>query len=303
MTDEILVDDASHGDRLDRFLTARLKDHSRAAIQRWIKDGRVTIDGETVIKPSTKLDPGQRVSADPAPPRPTTIEPEPIPLSVIHEDELICVIDKPSGLTVHPGAGRSGGTLANALVHRFRNLSLIAGADRPGIVHRLDRDTSGVLVVARTEAAHHHLSNQFAERTVAKEYVALVDGLIELDSDWIELPLARDPRSRERMSVNPDGRHATTFYRVEKRFAKHTLVRLFPRTGRTHQLRVHLRALGNPIVADPFYGHSGNPTIEARRLALHAEVLTIDHPGDGSRRRFTAPIPEDLAAIVRRCDS
>jgi 23S rRNA pseudouridine1911/1915/1917 synthase len=301
MVSEHRTEEDAEGQRLDHFLVERFPDRSRAALQRWIKDGRVCVDGEVVLRPSHALRAGQTVAADPPPPRPADVEPEPIPLDVLHEDELLCVVNKPAGLTVHPGAGRHGGTLANALVHRFRTLSRAGGADRPGIVHRLDRDTSGVLVVARTEEAHHHLARQFEERTVEKLYVAIVHGVLELDSDWIELPLARDPRNRERMAVREGGREAATFYRVERRLEKHTLVRLFPRTGRTHQLRVHLLALGHPIVADPIYNRRYRPPPGATRLALHAASLAIDHPADGTRRRFAAPLPGDFLRALEGC--
>ena len=189
-------------------------------------------------------------------------------------------------------------TLANGLVRHFRELSRVAGSDRPGIVHRLDRFTSGLLVVARTDSAHHRLSEQFAARTVAKEYVAIVTGRIEFDSDWIEAPIGREKHHRERMAIREDGRPASTFYRVEERYAKHTFVRLFPKSGRTHQLRVHLRHLGHPIVGDDVYGHADQTGLPAERLMLHAEVLEIDHPDDGTRRRFVAPPPEDFARCL-----
>ena len=291
---EVEVDEEDAGTRLDRFLADRLADHSRTAIQRSIQEGGATVNGVVVTKRAHPIEAGDTVRFLPPAARSTEVAAEPVPFDVIHEDASICVVAKPSGIATHPGAGVAGGTLVNGLVRHFRELSGVAGSDRPGIVHRLDRGTSGLLVVARTDAAHHRLSEQFAVRTVKKEYVAIAIGRIQLDSDWIEAPIGREPNHRERMAIREDGRDAATFYRVEERFRKHTLVRLFPKTGRTHQLRVHLRHLGHPIAGDALYGRPDHSGLPVERLLLHAEVLEFDHPDDGARVRFVAPLPADF---------
>jgi len=294
---EAEVDEDDAGKRIDRFLAERLPKHSRTAIQRSIKEGGATVGG-VPSKASRTLEAGDAVRFTAPAIRSTEVEAEDVPFDVIHEDASICVVCKPSGITTHPGAGCHGGTLANGLVRHFRELSQVAGSDRPGIVHRLDRFTSGLLVVARTDTAHRLLSAQFAERTVTKEYVAIAGGRVELDSDWIDAPIGRERHHRERMAVREDGRAASTFYRVEERYPKHTFVRLFPKSGRTHQLRVHMRHLGNSIAGDDVYGRPDASGLPVERLMLHAEVLEFDHPDDGARRRFTVPPPEDFARAL-----
>ena len=255
----------------------------------------MTVDGERGIA-NKRVQGSEQVRVDVPPPQPTTLEPEPIPLSIVYEDEALLVIDKPSGLTVHPGHGRRAGTLANALVHHLRNLPELIGSDRPGIVHRLDKDTSGVMVVAKTETVQHKLSRAFAERTVQKTYLACVHGADVDEQGEITFRIARSKYARTKMTiVEEGGRDALTRYEVVRRLPGHALVRCFPRTGRTHQIRVHLRAIRHPIVGDPLYGwRTGIGDDVVPRLLLHAHRLAFDHPVTGERVEHEAPLPPDF---------
>ncbi|MFV1959918.1 MAG: RluA family pseudouridine synthase [Planctomycetota bacterium] len=287
------------GKRLDRAPADALPEQSRTSVQAWIDAGRVGIEGR---EPSRRMrvEGGERVVIRIPPPRPTTVEPEAIPLSILYEDEHLLVVDKPSGLTVHPGSGRPDGTLANALVYHVRNLPEAIGSDRPGIVHRLDKDTSGVLVVAKSEVAQRRLSEAFAARTIKKTYPACVHGAPDDDTGVIDLPLGRSPVHRKKMAVREDrGREARTFWKVERRLPRHTLLRVAPVTGRTHQIRVHLKAIRLPIVGDPIYGNRGLPGEDlAPRLLLHAWRIAFEHPITKKRAAFEAPIPQDYAAAL-----
>ena len=248
---------------------------------------------------SLLLEPGDEVQVRPPAPRqpPGPLLPEALPVPILYQDEALLVLLKPAGMTVHPGAGRRQGTLANALLHLSPGrLSGLGGPDRPGIVHRLDRETSGVIVVARSDAAHRELSRQFHDREVEKVYLALVRGQPPLQGT-IEAPIGRDPRDRKRMAVVQGGRPALTEYRTLERFRGAAWVELRPRTGRTHQLRVHLRSIGCPIAADATYGRPP-PFGVLGRCALHAARLTLTHPQSGERRTFEAPLPEDLVAAL-----
>ena len=308
------------GERLDVVLHRLFPEHSRSALQRAVKAGTVTLNGEPA-KNGHRLREGDVLTAGPPAPSAPTVPAEDLPLTVLHEDDRLVVLDKAAGMIVHPGRGNPTGTLAAALQHRFDALSSVAGEHRPGIVHRLDRETSGVLVVAKDDRAHAHLAAQFAARTVKKEYLAIARGLVMFDSDWVETHVRTDPRQRERMQVcGPGGgaRSARTFYEVARRFpprgGKGTgfcEVKLFPHTGRTHQLRVHLRHLGHPIVADRAYGVEKALTeaeaagdtqpggrVLIRRQALHARRLSFDHPDSGERLTVEAPVPADMAAVL-----
>jgi 23S rRNA pseudouridine1911/1915/1917 synthase len=299
------VEDA--GARLDAFLAARVEGVSRSALKRAIDDGDVLVEGRAA-KPSHKLRAGERVELElPAPP-PSEITPEEIPLDVLHEDEDVVVVNKPAGLVVHPAAGVHSGTLANALAFRFERLSGGAGSHRPGIVHRLDRDTSGVIVVARTARAHESLSDQFRARTVFKSYVALVHGVTREEKGKVEEPLARDPRNRTRMAVVRGGRAALSLWRVRRRYERFTLLDVQIKTGRTHQIRVHLAWIKHPVVGDESYGAGrdktiASPAFRARvaalgRQFLHAERLGFHHPSTGEWLSFTAPLPPELSDFL-----
>jgi 23S rRNA pseudouridine1911/1915/1917 synthase len=295
------------GTRLDAYLAARVSTVSRTRLKQSIEDADVLVDGRTA-KPAYKLRGGETVELDtPAPPT-SDFQPEDIPLDIIYDDDTLVVVNKPAGLVVHPAAGVPSGTLANALTFHFKQLSGRAGAIRPGIVHRLDRDTSGLLVVAKTEAAHEHLADQFRARTVFKSYVALVHGQVREERGRIEQPLARDPRKRTRMGVVRTGRPALSLYRVRQRCMRFTLLNVEIKTGRTHQIRVHLAWLKHPVVGDNVYGGGRDQTIPDTKLRagiaalgrqfLHAEKLGFDHPQTGARMQFTAPLPEELSRLL-----
>ncbi len=294
------------GARLDAFLAARVEGVSRSTLKRVIDDGEVLVGGR-VAKPSLKLKGGEHVEVElPAPP-PSEVEPEEIPLDILHEDEEVVVVNKPSGLVVHPAAGVPSGTLANALAFHFGQLSG-GGSLRPGIVHRLDRDTSGVIVVAKTARAHESLSDQFRARTVFKSYVALVHGVTKEEKGRIEEPLARDPRNRTRMAVVRGGRAALSLWRVRQHFTRFTLLDVQIKTGRTHQIRVHLAWIKHPVVSDETYGGGRDktlpdPLLRTRvaalgRQFLHAERLGFHHPSTGEWMSFTAPLPPELSEFL-----
>ena len=285
------------GVRLDRFLADVPAVGTRSQAKRLVDAGRVTVDGAT-RKSAFALRAGARVEIVLPEPLPLEVAPEPLPLAILHEDEDLVAIDKPPGLVVHPAPGARRGTLVNALVHRF-GVTGVGAPDRPGIVHRLDRDTSGVLLVARTPAALEALARQFRARTVEKRYLAVVRGALEPASGTIDRPIGRHPTARKQMSVRSRrGRPAVTHWTVLERLPGATLVRLRPETGRTHQLRVHLAALGHPILGDRVYGGGGGPS--AARQALHAEAIAFDHPRTGRRVTLRAPLPADLDELLRR---
>ncbi|RMG16313.1 MAG: RluA family pseudouridine synthase [Planctomycetota bacterium] len=310
------------GGRLDRFLAQRLEGlgHSRSSAKGWIAAGRVRVERARrgaasepprVVKAAFALRPGDEVWVDlpPPPPPPEPIRPEALDVPILYQDEEILVLDKPPALTVHPGAGQRQGTLVSALLAMSPGrLSRLGGPERPGIVHRLDRDTSGVIVVARTDRAHRALARQFHDRLVSKRYLALVCGVPRLSEGVVDAPIGRHPKDRKRMAVVPGGRPARTRYRVLETFARHALVECRPETGRTHQLRVHLKSLGTPIVADATYGRGnrftqadaglGGDEVLLSRQALHAERLEFEHPGRGERVAFRAPLPADIEGAL-----
>lgn len=278
--------------RLDHFLQEQLPQYSRSRLQSWVKQGHVTVDG-VEAKASLLLQTGVRVTVRPAELPPLHATPEDLPVEVLYEDEAVLAIHKPAGLVVHAGAGQHSGTLVNRLVHRFQSLSKLGGELRPGIVHRLDKDTSGVLLVARTDAAHRALAAQFAGRTVEKVYLALVRGTVRDDSGRVTKPIQRDPVRRTRMTCNlGSGRAALTEYRVLRRFEKFTFLEVRIGTGRTHQIRVHLASLGHPVAGDRLYG--GARQGDSPRLFLHAWRIGFDSPATGQRVVVEAPLPAEL---------
>ncbi len=295
------------GARLDAYLAARIEGTSRTTLKRLIEDGDVLVEDRSA-KPSYKLRTGERVEVELTAPPPLDLTPEDIPLDIIHEDDEVIVINKPAGMVVHPAAGVHSGTLANALAFHFRQLAARDGEHlRPGVVHRLDRDTSGLLVAAKTVAAHEHLSEQFRAREVFKSYVALVHGRVE-GGGRIDQPIGRDPHKRTRMAVVRGGRVALSLYRVRRSFDRFTLLEVQIKTGRTHQIRVHLAWLKHPVVGDEAYGAGRDQNVAdvrprsliARlgRQFLHAEQLGFRHPRTAETMRFTAPLPRELAAFL-----
>jgi len=279
------------GKRLDRYLHEKLPEHSRARLQGWIKAGRVLVDG-VPARASTLLHAGSVVDATPVEPPPLRAQAENIPLTVLYEDNDVVAIDKPAGMVVHAGAGVHSGTVVNALLHRFASLSGVGGELRPGIVHRLDRYTSGVLLVAKNDAAHRALAAQFSQRSTEKLYLALVQGRLVRDTGRVERPIARDPVRRTRMTARlADGRAAWSEYHVLERFDRYTLLEVRIGTGRTHQIRVHLSSLGHPVAGDTLYGAAAN---RRARFFLHAHRIAFARPSDGERVTVTSPLPQDL---------
>jgi 23S rRNA pseudouridine1911/1915/1917 synthase len=289
------------GQRLDRYLAESLPDTSRAQLQRLIRQGLVTLDGQTV-KPSAPVEPGMRVTVCIPSSPPTTIIPESIALDILYEDDDVLVIDKPVGMVVHPAAGHRAGTLVNALLARYPSLA-VGDEERPGIVHRLDRDTSGLMVVAKTTEALEHLRRQFNGRHVQKTYLALVYGHPPAAEGIVEAPLGRDPIHRQRMAVVPGGRTARTRYRCLAQPGDFSLLSVQLETGRTHQIRVHLAWLGIPVVGDRVYGRRRSPA-GVRRQLLHAWRLCVERPGGRGTLEVTTPPPGDLQDVLHRlgCD-
>jgi 23S rRNA pseudouridine1911/1915/1917 synthase len=292
------------GERLDRHVSARL-DIPRNQVQRWIREGHVRVGGR-VEKPSYAVAEGDRIDCDPPEPKDDRVAPEEGDLRILYEDADLVVLDKPAGLTVHPGAGRTTGTLAHHLLARYPEMAGVGGPGRPGIVHRLDQGTSGVLAVARTAAAYHRLARAFAAREVDKRYLAVVYGEPKPPEGIVDAPIGRHAVKRKEMTVRADGRPSRTGYRTLATHAGIALVELHLETGRTHQIRVHLKHLGHPLVGDPVYGEarwkSLPKPVQARlrdfpRPALHAWKLALAHPIDGRRLAFEAPVPEDLREL------
>lgn len=296
---EFVIEEDRAGGRVDAVLAA-LAEVSRAEARRWIDADRVLVEGASV-RPSHILEPGDRVEARPPRPVRMDLSPEPIPLRILHEDAWLIVLDKPAGLVVHPAPGHPGGTLVNALLAHCGDLAGIGGVLRPGIVHRLDRGTSGVMVVAKSDEAHRLLSAQFAAHSIERRYRTFVRGLPGADQGGVDRPIGRHPQDRKRMSVETRaGRPARTRWRVLRRYPEAGVseLEIRPETGRTHQIRVHLAAAGLPLVGDVVYGRARGREAALGRPALHAEVLSFDHPEDGSRRRFEAELPEDLRELA-----
>lgn len=287
-----IVPVTSSRDRLDRYLATFVPETSRAQIQRWITGGHVRVNGNPA-RASQHVAPGEKIDVEIPPPEPMKLEPdESITLKVLYEDKRLLLVDKPAGLVVHPAPGHPSGTLVNALLAHGRKFSQMAGLLKPGIVHRLDKDTSGILLIAKDDEAHRRLSAQFAEARVKRVYLAIVQGIIQQQEGTIDAPLGRHRTHRQKMAVQPEGegRHAVTRYRVLERFKKATYVQLLPQTGRTHQLRVHLAHIGHPILGDLRYGVQAGLS----RQALHAHRLGFYHPADERFLEVVSDLPVDL---------
>lgn len=295
------------GVRLDAFLASQIEGWSRARLQKLIENEDVLVNRK-VSKPAYKLREGDELEIELTAPPTTDFAPENIPLDIVYEDDTLVVVNKPAGLVVHPAAGTPSGTLANALAYHFQQLPDRGSGVRPGIVHRLDRDTSGLLVVAKTDTALENLSDQFRDRAVFKSYVALVHGRVSPDAGKIDQPLARDRSNRTRMAVVRGGRNALTLYRVRRSFDRFTLLDVELKTGRTHQIRVHLAWLKHPVVGDETYGGGRDNTIQDPRLRaqirhlnrqfLHAEKLAFTHPKTNDLVKFETLLPSELADLL-----
>ncbi len=288
---------AQSGQRVDKFL-AQASDLSRTYLQTVLDQGRVLINGTPVVQSSRKVVEGDDIVVLLKAPEPIDVAPEDIALDIVYEDDDVIVINKPRGMVVHPGAGHQTGTLVSALLWHVKNLSGIGGALRPGIVHRIDKDTSGLLVVAKTDLAHHSLTEQLREHSVTRLYEALVHGVISHATGVIDAPIGRDPYHRQQMAVVAEnaGKSAVTHFRVLKRFLHYTYVELRLETGRTHQIRVHMAYIGHPLVGDPVYNRQD--PLQLAGQFLHAKTLGFTHPRTNERLQFHAPLPEMLQTVL-----
>lgn len=285
--------------RLDKYVEESCPELSRTHAQKLIADGFVTVNG-CIVKASTRLNPGDKVAVRIPPPEPSELTPESIPLDIIYEDADVLVIDKPAGLTVHPAPGHASHTLVNAILYHLPELSATGDAQRPGIVHRLDKDTSGVMLVAKNSKTHTDLMEQFRSRQVSKTYLVLVQGHLKPETGVIEAPIGRDRGNRKRMAVVAKGRNARTEYHVMKYAGNYTLLEVKPETGRTHQIRVHFSAIGYPVVGDSLYGMK-SPHMP--RQFIHAHRIGFRLPSTGGYVEFTSPLPPDLAEALRKIES
>lgn len=295
-----VVDSELAGQRLDVVLARLEPTLSRAQVQRLIEQGEIVVSGAPA-KPAHKLRVGERIDGRVPEPIPARLDPQAIPLAILHEDADLVVIDKPAGMVVHPAAGHARGTLVNALLHHCRDLSGVGGELRPGIVHRLDKDTSGVIVVAKHDLAHRSLAAQWKQHSIDREYLAFVRGAPRTATGTVDAPIGRHPTDRKRMSTRARaGRSAVTHWRIEERLREATLLRVRLETGRTHQIRVHMASISLPILGDPVYGggRARPAALGITRQALHAAVLGFTHPTTGTRVRFESTLPSDLQALL-----
>jgi 23S rRNA pseudouridine1911/1915/1917 synthase len=310
MITEFLITAGEQPKRLDVFLVNRERDMSRSALQRLIELGRIRINN-AIVKPSQKIKPGDKITMDVPKPEPLALKGEAIPLDVLYEDDVLLILNKPAGIVVHPAPGNWTGTLVNALLHHFQTsggtVSSIGGKERPGLVHRLDKETSGVMVIAKTDQAHRHLAAQFKCHTITRVYEALIWGVPKKGRGLIELAIGRDSKERKKFSARTARpKESVTEYHVDRRYGKlaaHVL--LYPRTGRTHQLRVHLTSLGHPILGDQTYGGKkvcAVDSIEIPRVMLHARTLGFQHPTTGETQEFTRPFPADMETASKRIE-
>ena len=306
MTDriEIFQFEESQSGRLDKFLVQRLPEFSRARLQGLIADGFVLVNGQAAKKSGQMIDAGAKIEVRVPPPVPSALVGENIPLDIIFENDDLLVVNKPAGMVVHPAAGHETGTLVHAVLGYEPDLEGIGGEERPGVVHRLDKETSGLIVLAKNERAHRWLQDQFRLRTVEKTYLALVDGVPPTPAGRVEAPIGRDSAHRKKMAIQSagKGREAVSEYKILESFKHHTLLEFRPHTGRTHQIRLHCLFLGCPIVGDVIYGKK-KPTLELKRHFLHAAKLKIILPNEKQARTFESPLPVELVAALEdaRC--
>lgn len=301
MTDEwkTFTFQGDHEIRLDKLLAKQLSGYSRTFLQRLINDGEVSVDGETVWRKAEPILPGSEIEVHIPPAEESSLEPEHIPLKILFENDDVLVLNKPAGMVVHPSAGHSSGTLVNAVLGYLPDIQGVGGVKRPGVVHRLDQDTSGVLIMAKNDRAHRFLQQQFKERSASKTYLALVDGRPPTPQGRVEVAIGRHPRQRQKLAAVPvkDGKEAVSEYYTLASFPEHTLLEVKILTGRTHQIRIHLSYLDCPVVGDTTYGRS-SPSLPLDRQFLHAARLGIRLPGERIQRKFEAPLPPELKSIL-----
>ncbi|WP_208755317.1 RluA family pseudouridine synthase [Bacillus pacificus] len=297
---QVTVAEEQKNERIDKFVAGINNEWSRTQVQQWIKDDVVTVNGKAV-KGNYKVRENDEITVTIPEPEELDIQPEDMNLEIYYEDADVLVVNKPRGMVVHPAPGHTSGTLVNGLMHHCTDLSGINGVMRPGIVHRIDKDTSGLLMVAKNDMAHESLVNQLVAKTVTRRYKAIVHGVIPHDKGTIDTPIARDKKERQSMTVDENGKHAVTHFQVLERFKDFTLVECRLETGRTHQIRVHMKYIGYPLAGDPKYGPK--KTLDMNGQALHAGILGFDHPRTGEYIQFEAPIPEvfeDALNILRK---
>ncbi|ALS76823.1 pseudouridine synthase [Planococcus rifietoensis] len=291
----INITEEQKGERIDKVISAIDEEWSRSQISNWVKDGHIKVNGETV-KPNYKVRLEDEILITPPLLEELDAEPENLNLDIVYEDEDVLVVNKPKGMVVHPAPGHASGTLVNGLMYHCTDLSGINGIVRPGIVHRIDKDTSGLLMVAKNDLAHASLVDQLVEKSVTRKYIALVHGHIAHDKGTIDAPIARDPKERQKMAVVDKGKHAVTHFTVLERFGDFTLVECRLETGRTHQIRVHMRYIGFPLVGDPKYGP--RKTMDIGGQALHAGVIGFIHPRTKEYLEFSAPLPAEFEELL-----
>ena len=297
---QVTVAEEQKNERIDKFVAGINNEWSRTQVQQWIKDDVVTVNGKAV-KGNYKVKENDEITVTIPEPEELDIQPEDMNLEIYYEDADVLVVNKPRGMVVHPAPGHTSGTLVNGLMHHCTDLSGINGVMRPGIVHRIDKDTSGLLMVAKNDMAHESLVNQLVAKTVTRRYKAIVHGVIPHDKGTIDAPIARDKKERQSMTVDENGKHAVTHFQVLERFKDFTLVECRLETGRTHQIRVHMKYIGYPLAGDPKYGPK--KTLDMNGQALHAGILGFNHPRTGEYIQFEAPIPEvfeDALNILRK---
>ncbi|CAM3813212.1 RluA family pseudouridine synthase [Bacillus cereus] len=297
---QVTVAEEQKSERIDKFVAEINSEWSRSQVQQWIKDAVVTVNGK-VVKGNYKVKANDEITVTIPEPEALDIQPEDMNLEIYYEDADVLVVNKPRGMVVHPAPGHTSGTLVNGLMHHCTDLSGINGVMRPGIVHRIDKDTSGLLMVAKNDMAHESLVNQLVAKTVTRRYKAIVHGVIPHDKGTIDAPIGRDKKERQSMTVDENGKNAVTHFQVLERFKDFTLVECRLETGRTHQIRVHMKYIGYPLAGDPKYGPK--KTLDMNGQALHAGILGFDHPRTGEYIQFEAPIPEvfeDALNILRK---
>ncbi|BAU06727.1 RluA family pseudouridine synthase [Fischerella sp. NIES-3754] len=298
---EISLQVEEQGERLDRYLTERLTDLSRSRIQQLIEQGQVQLNGKVCTSKKTSVKRGDRISLEILPAEPLELAPQDIPLDILYEDDQLLILNKPAGLVVHPAPGHPDGTLVNAILAHCPNLPGIGGVQRPGIVHRLDKDTTGAIAIAKTEFAHQHLQAQLKSKTAQREYLGVVYGVPKTENGTVDLPIGRHPVDRKKMAVvSPEkgGRHATTHWRILERLGNYTLMHFQLETGRTHQIRVHSAHIGHPIVGDPVYSSGRSVGVNLPGQALHAWRLRLQHPVSEEWIEVTAPIPQTFKTLL-----